>query len=186
MEWFLTGDTHFHHANIIQYCSRPYHNVTEMNEALIENWNSVVKPNSSVIHCGDFAFANKTEQVTSILKKLNGNIHLIIGNHDRGHVTAASGFESVSNIRVFKINEIEITACHYAMRVWNKSHHGTYHCYGHSHGALPEDPYSRSDDVGVDANNFTPIHLEEFIKRMNKKKFTPVTKRSKSDMIFDC
>jgi calcineurin-like phosphoesterase family protein len=186
MEWFLTGDTHFNHANIIQYCSRPYHNVDEMNEALIEGWNSVVKPNSSVIHCGDFAFANRHEQVAGILKKLHGHIHLVIGNHDKTPVTTASGFESVSNIRIFKISGMEITACHYAMRVWNKSHHGTYHCYGHSHGKLPDDPHSRSMDVGVDGNGFKPVSLEYFIDKMDKKKFIPVTKRSKADMIFDC
>ena len=186
MEWFLTSDTHFNHANIIQYCSRPFKNVSEMNEAMITGWNSVVKPGSSVIHCGDFAFANRQEQVTAILKKLNGNIHLIMGNHDRGHVTTASGFESVSNIRVFKISGVEITACHYSMRVWDKSHHGTYHCFGHSHGKLPDDNHSRSMDVGVDCNEFKPVSFDDFIARMNKKKFTPVTKRSKADMIFDC
>lgn len=185
MEWFLTSDTHFNHANIIRYCSRPFSNVSEMNEALIENWNSVVKPNSSVIHCGDFAFAGRSDQVTNILKKLHGHIHLIIGNHDRGHVTAASGFESVSNIRVFKIAGIELTACHYSMRVWDKSHHGTYHCFGHSHGTLADDPHSRSGDVGVDSSDFKPNHVDDFIAKMNKKKFTAVTKKSKADLIFN-
>ena len=39
---FFTSDTHFYHANIINFCKRPFANVETMNEALIENWNAVV------------------------------------------------------------------------------------------------------------------------------------------------
>ncbi len=39
---------------------------------------------------------------------------------------------------------------HYAQRVWEHSHHGSWHVYGHSHGSLPDDIKSKSIDVGVD------------------------------------
>ena len=30
-----------------------------------------------------------------------------------------------------------VVLCHYAMRVWDRSHYGSWHLYGHSHGNLP-------------------------------------------------
>ena len=53
----FTSDTHFGHNNIIKFCKRPWKTTEEMNEALIERWNSVVKPDDIVFHLGDFAFA---------------------------------------------------------------------------------------------------------------------------------
>lgn len=50
-----------------------------MNKALTENWNSVVKPEDTVFHLGDFAFGG----ISKFLPYLNGNITLIRGNHDR-------------------------------------------------------------------------------------------------------
>ena len=50
--------------------------------------------------------------------------------------------------------------CHYAMRVWNGSHHGAWHLYGHSHWNLPDTP-SLSMDVGVDTHDFRPWHFDE-------------------------
>ena len=55
--WF-TSDTHFFHNNIIDYCKRPFVNAEEMNEYIIKQWNSVVKPQDEVYHLGDFAFGN--------------------------------------------------------------------------------------------------------------------------------
>ncbi len=51
-KWFIS-DTHFSHANIIPYCKRPFKTVTE-NKLLIENWNSHVNPDDTVIFLGDF------------------------------------------------------------------------------------------------------------------------------------
>jgi calcineurin-like phosphoesterase family protein len=54
-----------------------------------------------------------------------------------------------------------IVLCHYAMRVWNRAHHGAWHLYGHSHGKLPEAPTSLSMYVGVDTHDFRPWHFDE-------------------------
>lgn len=82
---YFISDTHFSHANIIKYCDRPYKDTTQMDIDIIHKWNSVVKPNDIVWHLGDFAFFSKKdyERIYKIIQKLNGNINLLLGNHDR-------------------------------------------------------------------------------------------------------
>ena len=77
---YFTADTHFGHKAILQYCNRPFETINEMNEALINNWNSKVGPGDIVFHLGDFAFGGSTIW-KSILERLNGRKYLIIGNH---------------------------------------------------------------------------------------------------------
>lgn len=150
---FFTSDTHFGHAKIIDYNKRPFSNVEEMDETIINNYNSVVSSNDIVYHLGDFAFRDFYQY----RKRLNGNIVLIKGNHDYARLKPRhyNMFKSVHDILELKLNGESIMLCHYAMRTWNKSHFNAWHCYGHSHGRL--EGQGKSCDVGVDANNYTPI-----------------------------
>lgn len=82
---FFTGDTHFHHTNILKYCpsrQKKWTSIAYMNAGIVKNWNSVVLPKDTVYFLGDFAFADKN-QVQDLLNQLNGKIILITGNHDR-------------------------------------------------------------------------------------------------------
>jgi calcineurin-like phosphoesterase family protein len=76
--WY-TSDTHFGHANIIKYCDRPWATPEEMDEALIERWNSVVSPDDTVYHLGDVVMNMRNLWKVS---RLNGTIILAAGNHD--------------------------------------------------------------------------------------------------------
>ena len=78
---YFTSDTHFGHARIIELCARPFANVDEMNEALIQKWNAVVGPDDVVYHLGDFFMGPK--ETVLLRKRLNGKIVLIKGNHDK-------------------------------------------------------------------------------------------------------
>jgi calcineurin-like phosphoesterase family protein len=78
---FLISDTHFFHTNIMSFAKRPYHNVDEMNEAMVKKWNSVVGEDDDVLHMGDVSFGRVTPTI-EILERLNGNKYLIRGNHD--------------------------------------------------------------------------------------------------------
>jgi calcineurin-like phosphoesterase family protein len=92
METWFTSDHHFGHANIIRFCNRPFWNelwlhpaepdVEKMNEALIQYWNETVAPDDVVYHVGDFAMGPR-DTVGKVAPRLNGEIHLILGNHDR-------------------------------------------------------------------------------------------------------
>ncbi|MEM4260929.1 MAG: metallophosphoesterase family protein [Candidatus Woesearchaeota archaeon] len=183
MKTFFTADTHFSHRNIIRYCNRPFKDEKEMDETLITNWNSVVRSEDVVYHLGDVGFTNE-DKLYQILKRLNGKIHLIYGNHDkiiRKSNLLQSRFESTNELKKVYIQDMnhpkgrhEITLCHYAMRVWDKSHHGSFHLFGHSHGSLSDDPNSLSLDVGVDNWNFKPVSFNEIIEKMKQKTFISI------------
>ena len=175
--WFL-ADTHFSHANIIKYSNRPFASKFEMNSKLMENWNTKVSQDDTVYHLGDFCFADEQEG-QSILDRLNGKKHLIIGNHDKTGVKL-SGWESVSHYKEVSIDGQFIVLCHYAMRVWNKSHHGAWMLYGHSHGSLPDDPNALSFDVGVDCHNYQPLNMDDIRRIMKKKTYKPIDHHGRS------
>ena len=168
--WF-TADTHFGHANIIKYCKRPFSDSVEMDKAIIANWNNVVGKNDLVYHLGDFCFGN----FEFYFRQLNGLIVFVKGNHDREAWKNRNRFYAHSDsYREVEVQGQEITLCHYAMRVWNKSHYGAWNLYGHSHGSLPDDPNARAIDVGVDCHSFTPISFEQVGAIMENKNFKPI------------
>lgn len=174
--WFIS-DTHFGHKNIIKYSNRPYVSVEEMNESLIQNWNKCVKPTDDIYHLGDFAFLNQASLEENVLENLDGNIHLILGNHDqeisrrKDELVDLGYFYSIQRYTEIKYNKKLFCLFHYGQRVWNQSHRGSIHLYGHSHGTLP--PHGLSVDVGVDCKEITdeyrPIHIDEIMTYMSKR-----------------
>jgi calcineurin-like phosphoesterase family protein len=156
---FFTSDTHFGHENIIKYCNRPFSCAEEMDETIISNWNKVVNNSDTVYHLGDFSF--KDPKI--YLDRLKGNVVLIRGNHDRGSL---HGFYAIHDIKNIMLEKTTIVLCHFAMRVWAKSHFNSWHCYGHSHGTLKTP--GKTYDVGVDSNCFKPISFEDLKSIMQK------------------
>lgn len=168
MYWF-TSDQHFGHTNILQYCKRPFHTIEEMNVNLIERFNSKVKEGDTTIHCGDFTLKHNSEYALSIIKQLNGNHIFIKGSHDRwmdSYTPSSSDKITLAGyLYERKYNNNYIVACHYAMRVWPRSHFGSIQVYGHSHGNLPA--AGKQMDVGVDTNYYYPISINEVITITN-------------------
>ena len=86
---WLISDTHFFHANILKFTDDEgnlirgsrFSSVEEMNQCMLDNWNSVVKPGDKVYHLGDVFMGDKDEFV-KYWSKLNGKKNLIVGNHD--------------------------------------------------------------------------------------------------------
>jgi len=170
---YFTSDTHFGHKILIDknLRARRFSSIEEHDELIIENWNKTVKRGDMVYHLGDFAW----HDVAKYRKRLNGQIHLIKGNHDRLKSPEKAMFESISDIRSINVLDGQkVYLCHYAMRVWNQSHHGSWHLYGHSHGSLLDDPASRSFDIGVDCWDFAPVSVEQVAAKMATKRFIPI------------
>lgn len=168
---FFTGDLHIGHANIIKFQNRPFASVHKMNLSLVENWNNVVDPQDFIFVLGDFFFC-RPEAIKQIAQKLNGNIHLVLGNHDH----ESRGFYSnlfhgqiydYLDLKVdTSVNKAGLIACfHYPIHRWNKCHHGSIHLHGHIHASEPITGINRYD-VGVDANNYTPVSLRTIVERI--------------------
>lgn len=175
---YFVSDTHFSHPKIIQYSKRPFQNAEEMDRTLIENWNAVVQPTDIVWHLGD-AFFCKIDRVKSILRQLNGHKNLVFGNHDkvlhenREALLSEGLFQKMVADYELKYEGAFVVLHHYGKRVWNKSHHGSFHLFGHSHGELP--PHGKSVDVGVDAAwitgkaEYRPFSFEEVKRFLDKR-----------------
>lgn len=172
MSIFFTSDTHFFHQRIIEYCNRPFKDADEMNNVMIDNWNSVIKPTDHIYHIGDFGFAHE-DKLYNILKKLNGVKHLIYGNHDkiiRKSTLLRSKFESLNELKELSVQhhsfpegKQKIVLCHYPLLSWNKAYYGSINLFGHEHGKFKNIHTNQQVDVGVDSWNYTPISLNELL-----------------------
>jgi len=191
--WF-TSDTHFGHRNIIRFANRPFKDENHMDEELIRQWNAVVDEDDDVYHIGDVSLSSD-KKTLHILNRLNGNIHLITGNHEKSVLKNAAcrdRFVWIKGIHELYVDTGEvnfevptknkqqmIVLCHYGMRVWNKSHHGSWMLYGHSHDSMEHEEWGRSMDVGVDSayrilGVFRPFSFDEISKIMATRSHNPV------------
>ena len=172
MSIFFTSDPHYGHTNIIKYCNRPFADAAEMNEQLIANWNGTVGRNDIVYVLGDMFFV-EVEKARAIMHRLNGMKRIVLGNHDkliRREPTLQALFDKIlPDLHEESINGTRIIMCHYPLLTWNKSNHGSIQLHGHQHNSNPiSRPDRRCYDVGVDANGYMPVKLENIIARLSK------------------
>lgn len=166
--WF-TSDFHFGHFNIIRYCNRPFGNTHGMDDAIAERVNACVKPADVLYFLGDFCMG-RAEEVISYRKRLAcRTIHFVEGNHDKATRKQQQLFTSWGVLSEIHVAKQRIVLCHYAMRVWPHHAQGAWHLYGHSHGNLPDEPFSLSLDIGVDTHDFRPWHFDELQAVMKAK-----------------
>lgn len=189
MSVFFTSDLHFGHKRILEYCPRPYKTVQEMNEALIKNWNTYVKPEDTVYFLGDFGFC-PISKMKEILQRLNGYKICTRGNHDQsaGRMKRA-GFDEVYDELELEICGQKVKLCHYPYaptkkqifihklknfyRFWRKKKYmdlrymdkrplnkGGWLIHGHSHYPPEKRVRGKMIDVGVDANHYIPVPME--------------------------
>jgi calcineurin-like phosphoesterase family protein len=168
MKTFLTSDLHFGHKNVIEFCNRPFGSVEHMDQSLIDNWNMVVGHSDHVWFLGDFSFATE-ERTRDILKQLKGIKHLIVGNHDRkGRAEKLFNkywqdfFVDSHDYYRLKVDGIKAVLCHFPFASWERNY---YNFHGHWHSAAGYQNKWMQWDVGVDANNYAPILLQDACKR---------------------
>jgi len=168
MATYFTSDTHFDHENIIGYAERPFRSCSQMNDTLIRNWNDTVSKGDDVYHLGDLTFGDSS-RVENLLDALNGNVHLVVGNHDQPTSGVQGRFSSFQSYKELSIPQEgsayprTIVLFHYPIEMWNKRHYNAIHLHGHEHSGYKLTGKNRID-VGVDSWNYRPVSLTEILQ----------------------
>jgi calcineurin-like phosphoesterase family protein len=160
--WF-SSDWHMGHDNVIKMSNRPFANIDEMHNVLIANWNSVVHPEDTAYLLGDMVWTTK---YLHLLDQLNGNLHLVIGNHDNQSVCNWRGWKSVHEYLRLKIDKDRLILCHYPIEAWHGQHHDAIHLHGHIHAGISHKISNIPNryDVGVDSWNMYPVSATKLIQ----------------------
>ena len=180
-KWF-TSDLHLLQKNIIKNKSpwthadpkslRDFKDEYHMSEEIINNINKYVGKEDELYILGDVIFSKDIVDLQNYIRKIVcDNIYLILGNHDHlitHNIDRSKRLFSTINyyeeIRMkFPVEGTDpnrdpwtgrqhIILSHYAMRVWNGSHRGSWMLYGHSHVAL--DGIKHSEKKSEEVNQF--------------------------------
>lgn len=153
-----------------------------MNEAIIENWNKIVKPNDIVYHLGD-TMLNDNEKGIECFKRLNGKIFLIFGNHEseaRKNLLFSECRDKILGgwyAYLIKYEKLSIYMSHYPTLTANYDEkHFSQHVialHGHTHQQAnflyPNNPFCYH--VGVDSHDCEPVNIEEIIGEVRQRWF---------------
>jgi len=153
MEAFFTADWHLDHNNILIYQNRPFEDVKEMAEVFFRNTSQCMKKGDTLWILGDFCW--HASRVGHFMGRLPRGVQrrFVCGNHDAK--SARMYVSSFSDLAYAKIDGERVHMSHYPLLSWRGREFGSYHFYGHSHGAS-EDllnelyPQRKAIDVGID------------------------------------
>jgi calcineurin-like phosphoesterase family protein len=161
-------------GKVPDWSTRNFHTLELMNNTLVDNINSKVGQNDTLIMLGDIAFGG-FENIKIFLDRLIcKNIHLVLGNHDH-HIRNNRGgiqdmFLSVQDYLQVRIDGADFVMTHYPFESWNGLNKGVIHLHGHVH--LPVGKKwgkGKRLDVGVDGNNLHPYSITEIVHMMDKR-----------------
>ncbi len=140
---YYIADLHFFHEVLNNKMDkRGFADVGEMNEYIIQKWNNKVRKNDDVVIIGDLSFGSGKE-TNELLKRLNGRLYLIKGNHDyflSSKDMDLSRFVWIKPYDELSDNKRKVVLCHYPIICYNGQYlldkNGapkTYMLYGHVH-----------------------------------------------------
>lgn len=163
---FIISDTHFGHENILGFKQengelvRSFHDVHDMNETMVENWNKVVGDSDIVYHLGDVFFGKGHE----VLPRLKGKKRLVVGNHDNPkseHIM--KHFSKISVWREFKDFNCLLTHVPvHESSLYNRKYNLHGHVHNGNHRGLIED--ERYINCCVEVNDYRPRAIEDILK----------------------
>ena len=156
---YFIGDLHLGHKSICKFSGALRGGCTTIEEHdawIMEQWNSTVNKNDLIYVMGDVAF---DKDRLPLLKRMKGNKHLILGNHDKFSLNHYKPFFN-------KIHGFE----KYKGKAWLSHapiHPGSlrdlWNIHGHLHSSGLDD--SRYVCVSVEALNGKPISWDEIVHK---------------------
>lgn len=157
---YLISDTHFGHANLLTFRDkeggylRHFSSVEEMDEHMVEKWNSTIKPQDHVYHLGDVTM--RPEHIQTV-GRLNGHKRLVLGNHDQPYMKMYAGyFQKIFSSR--RLDNLLLTHIPIHPESIGKA---MANVHGHVHNNVPQGHYGpRYYNVSVEMLDYTPISLE--------------------------
>lgn len=172
MTRYVTGDHHFDHANIIEYCDRPFNDVNEMNQAMQDNWGAAVDADDVVYYLGDIAMADH-DRIVNLTQSLSGQFVYLLGNHDDDLEPDSAPFPTAETVTI-QHDGYRFLLTHRPETVPDEWNHFIIH--GHHHNNHPtEHPFFRADtkafNVSVELTDYTPVpvtNLVRVIKQSNR------------------
>lgn len=172
---YFISDLHIGHKAAIRFDKRPFTDVQEMEREIILRWNEKITAEDDVFILGDIFYSYRSKPA-DFLRKLNGRIHLITGNHNYGILKdkeALAYFANVDKLRMIIDNDRRVVLCHYPLITWNMKHFGSYHVYGHVHRNIGEEVLfminqERAYNAGCMINGYVPCTLEELEQNNSK------------------
>lgn len=163
--WF-SSDLHFNHDREFLYKPRGFESIAEMDNKIIENFNSVVKPEDTLYLLGDLSLGQDSNYSIKCLNSLNGHKKIIRGNHDtERRITFYKEYvdcEYLGWAEMIKINKRNYYLSHFPTLCNNFNEQAPYNLYGHTHqknNFYQEMPMNYH--VGVDSHNCFPVSIEE-------------------------
>lgn len=171
---WVISDTHFNHKNILNFTDkngksiRPFSSVKDMNQTMIDNWNSVVKPGDIVYHLGDVLFGmDKENWLNENMPRLNGKKRLVFGNHDnpaffvgKGHFSKTMLWRQWTDYNILMTHVPVHPSTLEEKHRWENDH-PILNVHGHIHqNKSPKGPYF---NACVEVNGYKPINIEDLI-----------------------
>jgi calcineurin-like phosphoesterase family protein len=166
--WFIS-DLHLGHEKLLGLApdSRPFKTIEEHDEAIISNWNAVVKPQDRVWVLGDVSCGTRERksEVVRMLKRCAGTKRLVLGNHDGSdYALWTDVFEAVHG--VYADGTRQWVFSHVPVHPDCLGHRFQANIHGHLHTQRINDP--RYINVSCEQVGFTPINRETVKKLLAK------------------
>ena len=177
---WVVSDTHFGHLGMCRFLNddgsklRPWDNTEDMDEVLVNNWNSVVADEDRVYHLGDVVI-NKKHLHT--LYRLKGRKVLVKGNHDIFKLKDYT--PHFDDIRAYVVKKTpqggKCILSHIPVHPESLGRFGL-NIHGHLHSNLVRDKRGKADtryvNVSVEQTNYFPILLQDAIARGTPQEIT--------------
>lgn len=163
MNVFITSDTFF--GRELAAVEGGFENAEDMEEAIIDNWNSKVKINDTVYHLGNFGWDPISTE--SALAQMNGKIHFIGGSYDK-HLSEISLVKVGRHVLlppIVEVSKLNLVLSHWPLAEWANREGGSIHLHGGAKLDFMENRFC----ANIKNWNWNPIDLE-FIKEIIKEK----------------